>query len=261
VATNSWLLKVSNIVAFVLTVIINSIAGATTLIGGVNTADVSNAHQTLITPAGYTFAIWGIIYFLLGVFVVYQALPSQKEKDFQKRIGWLFVLSSIFNMVWIFCWQYLYLAVSVAVIFLLLISLIAIYLRLNSGKSTANLYEKLAVKLPFSVYLGWITIATIADVAVTLVSLQWNGFGIAAETWAILIIMIALLITLIMIATRRDIGYGLVIIWALVGITANQMGYPTIVTTLEASIAIIVIALAAMILITRFWRRPQLPKT
>jgi hypothetical protein len=257
---NSWLLKASNVVAFVLTVIINSIAGSTTILGGVNTADISNAHLTLITPAGYTFAIWGVIYFLLGVFVVYQALPSQKGKDFQQKIGWLFVISSILNIAWIFCWQYKQLAISVVLIFLLLISLIAIYLRLNIGRSAVQIRERLAVHLPFSVYLGWITIATIADVAVTLVSAQWNGFGIAAETWALLIIVIALLITLVVIATRKDIGYSLVIIWALVGIAEKQTAHPTIVMTLEASIAIIAIALVVMILFSRLWHRPKSPK-
>jgi tryptophan-rich sensory protein len=106
VATDSWLLKASNLAAFILTLVINGVAGSTKLIGGVNTAEVSDAYPTLITPAGYTFAIWGVIYLLLGIFVVYQALPSQKGKDFQRKIGWLFVVSSIMNIAWIFCWQY-----------------------------------------------------------------------------------------------------------------------------------------------------------
>ena len=246
-----------NIVAFIITVIINSIAGSTTILGGVNTAEISDTNPTLITPAGYTFAIWGVIYVLLGVFVIYQALQSQKGKDFQHKIGWLFVISSILNIAWIFCWQYQQLAISVVLIFLLLISLIAIYLRLNVGRGAVPMRERLAVHLPFSVYLGWITIATIADVAVTLVSLSWDGLGIAAETWALLIIAIALLIGLIVVVTRKDIGYGLVIIWALAGIAVKQMQYPLILLTLEISIIIIAIALVGMILISRLWHRPK----
>ena len=213
--TNSVLLKWSNIIAFVATVIINGLAGSTTLIGGVNTAEISDANPTLITPAGYVFSIWGIIYILLAIFVIYQALPSQKEKEYTKKIGWLFVLSSTANIVWIFLWQYQILSASVILIFLLLATLIAIYLRLNIGKSTASLREKLAVHAPFSVYLGWITIASIANVAVFLVSEKWDGFGISPETWATLIIIVALAITLLVLATRRDIAYGLVIAWAL----------------------------------------------
>lgn len=251
VTNNSVLLRWSNIVAFVLTVIVNSLAGSTTLLGGVNTAEISDSNPTLITPAGYVFSIWGIIYVLLGVFVIFQALPSQKEKGYTKKIGWLFVLSSVLNIVWLFLWQFEILSVSVVLMFLLLATLIAIYLRLNIGKSAVSLREKLAVHLPFSVYLGWITIASIANVSVFLVSENWDGFGIGAETWATLIIIVALVITLLVLATRRDIAYGLVIIWALIGIAVNQSGNQSIVTLTEASAIIILLALAAAVLLSR----------
>ena len=251
-ATNNLIVvKLSNIIAFVATVIINGLAGSTTLIGGVNTAEISDANPTLITPAGYVFSIWGIIYILLAIFVIYQALPSQKEKEYTKKIGWLFVLSSTANIVWIFLWQYQILSASVILIFLLLATLIAIYLRLNIGKSTASLREKLAVHAPFSVYLGWITIASIANVAVFLVSEKWDGFGISPETWATLIIIVALAITLLVLATRRDIAYGLVIAWALTGIAVNQSGNQNVVTLTEASAIIVLLALAAVVLLGR----------
>ena len=255
VANNPVLLKWSNIVAFVLTVIVNSLAGSTTLLGGVNTAEISDSNPTLITPAGYVFSIWGIIYFLLGVFVIFQALPSQKEKEYTKKIGWLFVLSSVLNIVWLFLWQYEILSVSVVLMFLLLGTLIAIYLRLKIGKSAVNLREKMAMHVPFSVYLGWISIASIANVAVFLVSEKWDGFGINPETWATLIIIIALVITLLVLATRRDIAYGLVIIWALIGIALKQSGNQNIVTLTEASAIIVLLALAATIPLSRLKRR------
>jgi len=241
----------SNIVAFVLTVIVNSLAGSTKLIGGVTTAQISDANPTLITPAGYVFSIWGIIYFLLGVFVVFQALPSQKGKEYTKKIGWLFVLSSIINIVWLFFWQYNFLSLSVTLMFLLLISLILIYTRLGIGKTQAKLVEKLATRLPFSIYLGWITIASIANVSVTLVSVGWDGFGISAETWATLIVIVTLVITLLALATRKDLGYGLVIVWALIGIAVKQSGNQNIFTLLEASIIIILLAMAATLLVSR----------
>jgi benzodiazapine receptor len=139
--------------------------------------------------------------------------------------------------------------------FLLLATLISIYLRLNIGKSTASLREKLAVHVPFSVYLGWITIASIANVAVTLVSVNWDGFGINPETWAALIIIIALLITILVIATRKDVAYGLVIIWALVGIAVKQSGNQNIVIITEISAIIVAVALAAVILLASLKRR------
>ena len=191
-AKGSDLLRTSNILAFVLMIIVNGLAGSTTLLGGRTTAAVSDANPTLITPAGYVFAIWGVIYVLLGAFVIYQSLPNERMRHFQQRIGWLFVLSSALNISWIISWQYNYLIASVIIIFLLLATLILIYIRLNSGRAKIRTGEKLAVHLPFSIYLGWITIASIADVSVTLVSLNWNGLGISPETWAVLIIMIAL---------------------------------------------------------------------
>ena len=255
VANNPVLIKWSNIIAFALTVIVNSLAGSTTLIGGVNTAQISDSNPTLITPAGYVFAIWGIIYVLLGVFVIFQALPSQKEKEYTKKIGWLFVLSSIINIAWLFLWQYKFLSLSVVLMFLLLSTLILIYLRIGIGKSQVPFHEKLAVHMPFSVYLGWITIASIANVSVTLVSLNWNGFGISQEIWASFIIIVALVITLLMLATRRDIAYGLVIVWALIGIAVKQSGNQNIVMLTEASAIIVLLALAATILLGKFKRR------
>jgi len=255
VAESSSPTKWINILAFVLTVIVNSIAGSTTILGRKLTAEISDANPTLITPAGYVFSIWGIIYILLGSFVVFQALPSQQGKGFQKSVGWLFVLSSIANIVWLFLWQFEYLSFSVVVIFLLLATLILIYLRLNIGKSAVSLREKLAVHVPFSIYLGWITIASIANVSVFLVSENWDGFGIGAETWATLIIVVALILTVLVLATRKDIAYSLVIIWALVGIAVKQSGNQNIVTLTEASAIIVLVALAATILLSKLKRK------
>jgi benzodiazapine receptor len=253
-AVGSVFLKWINMVAFALTVVVNGLAGSTTILGGKLTAEVSDANPTLITPAGYVFSIWGVIYILLGIFVVFQALPSQKGKDYQGKISWLFVSSCLLNIAWLFLWQFEYLILSVVLMFLLLATLIAIYLRLDIGKSTASLGEKLAVHVPFSVYLGWITIASIANVAVTLVSTGWDGFGISQEIWAALIIVIAVLITLLVIAKRKDLAYGLVIIWALLGIGVKQSANQNIVTATEISAVIIVIALALSILISKFAR-------
>ena len=250
-AYNPVLLKWSNIIAFVFTVIVNSLAGSTTLIGGVNTAQISDLNLTLITPAGYVFSIWGIIYVLLGVFVIFQALPSQKEKEYTKKVGWLFVLSSIINIAWLFLWQFEYLIFSVALIFMLLATLIAIYLRLDIGKSKVELREKIAVHLPFSTYLGWITIASIANVATALVSINWNGLGINPETWASLIVIIALLLSLIVLATRKDVVYGLVIVWAFIGISVAQKANQNIVTLTQISAIIVFIALVVTIIINK----------
>jgi benzodiazapine receptor len=232
-------------------VLVNGLAGGTTIIGGRSTAQISDANPTLVTPAGYVFSIWSIIYILLGIFVVYQALPTQKGRDFHEKIGWLFVLSCLFNIVWLFLWQFEYLSLSVIVMFLILATLIAIYLRLNIGKSAVSARERLAVHLPFSVYLGWITIASIANVATTLVSLGWDGFGISQETWAVLVLIVALLITLIVVATRRDIAYGLVIIWAFIGIAVKQSANQNISALAETGAIVVALVLFLSVIFTR----------
>jgi len=250
---NVALLQGANVIAFITTILINALAN-TSVLNGKTTGEISDLYPTLVTPAGYVFSIWGLIYVLLFVFVVFQALPRQKQKAFQKEVGVLFVLSSVFNVVWLFLWQYGYITLSVLPMFALLATLIATYLRLNIGKSNVSLKEKLSVHLPFSVYLGWITVASIADVAAALVSINWGGFGLSDVTWAIVVIVIALIVTLLVIFTRRDIAYCLVLVWALVGIAVKQSGNQNIVTTTEVSAVIIVISLVLSILVSRFRR-------
>ncbi|MEJ2126267.1 MAG: tryptophan-rich sensory protein [Candidatus Bathyarchaeota archaeon] len=240
-------MRIANPIAFIATIIVNGLAGSTTLLGGQDTAAISDANFTLITPAGYVFAIWGIIYTLLGIFVIYQALPSQKGKEYQNKIGWLFVLSSIINIVWLFLWQYEYLIFSVPLMFMLLATLILIYTRLGIGISNPDLKEKIAIQLPFSTYLGWITIASIANVATTMVSISWEGFGISAENWASVIIIIALLLASIVIITRKDIAYTLVIAWAFVGISVAQTNQNIVMLT-QISAVVVLILLTATIL-------------
>ena len=247
-------LQLGNAAAFAAVIVVNSLAGGSTLIGGRNTADVSAAFPTLITPAGFTFSIWGIIYALLAAFIIFQFLPMHRRDGFIRQVSYFFILSSLFNIAWLFLWQYEYILASVPLIFALLVTLIIVYLRLNVGKSGASRGEKLWVHLPFSVYLGWITIASIADVSSALVSVNWNGLGIAQATWAQLVVVVASGITLLVLGTRRDPAYGLVVVWALIGITANQLGHPEVVLVTEIS-AMVVSAVTVVLFFVLIRRR------
>lgn len=251
--SNSKFLQVANIGSFLLTVIVNILANALPL-NGRTTGEISDMYSSLIAPANYVFSIWGVIYALLLVFIVYQALPKNREKTFLSRIGYFFVLSNIVNVIWIFLWHYDLITISLIPMFLLLGSLIAIYLRLQIGKTNVPLKERLCVHLPFSVYLGWITVAPIANFASALVSINWDGWGITDVNWAMIVIIIALIITLAVIFTRKDIAYSLVIIWALVGIVVKQIENQTIVMTASASAVIIAIALI-LALVSSYLRR------
>ena len=243
-----------NIVAFIVTVAVNGLAGSTTLLGGVTSADVSDMYPTLVTPAGFTFSIWGVIYTLLALFVVYQAFPKNRDKPFLGQIGVLFGLSSVCNVCWLFLWHYDLITYSLVLMLALLASLILIYRRLNIGKAAVSLKEMALVHLPFSVYLGWISIATIANVSVALTAVSWDGWGIPDATWAVVIVGVALVLTLAMLATRKDVAFSLVVFWALVGILSKQSDFQNIVLAAEVCIAIILLAIVAVVLVSRLKR-------
>lgn len=234
-------IQFGNLIAFLGTVTVNALSVILPL-GGKTPSEISDSYPNLFTPAGYVFSIWSVIYILLFLFSVYQALQSQKDRSFLKKLSIYFLLSCMANITWIFLWHYEYIVLSVVPMFALLGSLIMIYLRLDIGRSQqVSREEKLYVHLPFSVYLGWITVATIANIAAALVSIGWNGFGISDITWTMMMIVIATLLTDTIILTRRDIGYGLVIIWALGGIIFKQIQIVEIVSTAAlGSLAIII---------------------
>lgn len=233
--------RVANAAAFIVMLATNLVA----LLGGINgktTAQISDAYPSMFTPAGYVFSIWSVIYLLLLVFVVYQFLPSNEDKSYLDKIGYLFVLSCAANVIWLFLWHYEMIVPSVALMAILLVSLVLIYLRLDIGRAKVSRRQKLAVQVPFSVYLGWITVATISDVASALVSLSWGGFGIPEALWADIMIVAALIIALVMIATRRDIPYALVIAWAAAGIYVKQGAEESIAIVSGGSTIVILIA-------------------
>jgi len=236
-------LQIINIIGFIAVVAVNILANALP-INGMTTAELSDSYPNLFVPAGYVFAIWGVIYLLLLAFTVYQASPNRREAQFLGKIGYLFGISCAANVVWIFLWHYELVFLSLVFMFALLGSLILIYLRLDIGRGKPLREERLYVHLPFSIYLGWITVAPIANVVAALVSINWDGFGLGDVTWTIVMISVAVILTLLNIQTRFDIGYTLVIIWALGGIIVKQMAIQSIVMTAGLGIIGIVAFLA-----------------
>jgi hypothetical protein len=172
-------------------------------------------------PAGYVFAIWGLIYLALIAYGIYQALPAQRDDPRLRRIAAPFIVGSLANMVWLFLWHYLQFPGTLVAMLVLLVSLIDIYLQLNDSKHIVSKAEKWLVHLPFSIYLGWITVATIANVTDLLSYLQWSGWGLKPEIWMVIILVAVLIISSLMNFTRRDIAYSAVILWALAGIGAK----------------------------------------
>jgi hypothetical protein len=215
-----------NFIGFLAVVIVNALAVLLPL-NNRTTQELSDKYPNLFVPAGLTFSIWGIIYLLLLVFIIYQFIvafrKSSLERDIFKKIGILFFISCIFNVAWIFAWHYEIVWLSLIVMALLLISLVSIYVRLGTGKPGIRNSEKIMVNIPFSVYLGWITIATIANVTTFLVNINWNKFGIDGQLWTVIVIAVGVIITLATLFSRNDIFYSIVVIWALVGILLKRI--------------------------------------
>lgn len=236
-----------NVLMTLVVLTVNALANILPL-NGQNTGAISDRFKVFFVPAGYVFAIWGVIYVGLIAFTVYQALPAQRGNSRLRGIGYLYALGCLANSVWIFMWHYNWFTLSVFVMFVLLLSLLAIYLVLDIGKAKVRSVERWCVDIVFSVYLGWITVATIANVTDALDNLHWSGWGIAPEVWAAIMLAVALLITIAMLVTRRDVAYALVIIWATIGIAVKQSGTALVANSAWVVVAVIVLALAAALL-------------
>ena len=242
--------QIVNVVAVVLTIAVNGLA-STTLLNGKTTGQVSDGIPALFTPAGYVFSIWGLIYLGLLAFAVYQALPSQRENPRLRSVGYIFALSCLANMAWLVFWQYEILPVTIVLMLVLLGSLIAIYLRLDVNRTRVPAGERWAVHVPFSIYLGWITVATIANAAALLYRLGWTegGLGISGVAWTVSVLVVAVAIAAAMSLTRGDVAYLLVLVWAFAGIAVKQTGAPTVVIAAwAAAAAVVVLAVAGFAL-------------
>lgn len=220
--------QIANLVSVIIALTVNILA-STLPLNGQNTGDISDRFQVYFVPAGYVFAIWGIIYIGWIAFTIFQFRASQKESPRLRRLGYLFAISNLANAAWLFAWHYNLFGISVLIMLSLLGLLLASYLRLNINRSSAKGAEWWSVDLPFSIYLGWITVATVANVTDWLYLVNWSGFGISAPVWAVIMLAVASVLGFGMAITRRDTGYLLVLVWAFAGIAVKQT--PMLVVT------------------------------
>ncbi len=245
---------VVNLIGFVGTIVVNALS-TTIPLGGKTPGELSDLYPNLFVPAGLTFSIWGVIYLLLAIYVVYGfviARRSDSTESAMESIGPLFLVTSLANMGWIFAWQYEILPLSLVVMVVLLATLVTIYLRLRNRSSRPR--ERYLVHLPFSVYLGWISVATIANVTALLVAYHWSRFGLGETFWAVVMIIIACLLALLMTLRRTDIFYALVVDWALVGILikrTSQNVQPNQAVVITTAIALALVSAAILVQIGR----------
>jgi hypothetical protein len=249
---NKIVRQVVNILALAGMITVNVLANALP-INGQNSGEISDRFPVRFTPAGYVFSIWGLIYLVLTAFVIYQALPAQRENRLVNRIGWLFALSCVLNASWLFAWHYNQFPLSMLVMLGLLGSLIAIYARIRSVEPVER-RDHWLVRVPFSIYLGWITVATVANACIVLYNAGWGGLGVSAEVWTVVLLVIGLAITAFISLRLGDAAYGLVILWAYIGIVVKQND-----ALLVAVAAGIGAAIAALLVAAAYFRsRPRL---
>lgn len=245
-ATGSDLVRqIAVILATVIAITVNILANALP-INGRNTGAISDMFPVFFTPAGYVFAIWGVIYIGWIAYTVYQALPSQRANPRLRSIGWLYVIGALANAGWIFCWHYLQFTGTLILMVVLLLSLILIYLRLAPGRSHAPRAERYTTDLTFSVYLGWITVATVANVTDWLFWLGWNGGFVNPQLWALLMMVVATVLGFAFLRRYADIAYSIVLIWSLVGIAVRQAPGSMLVAAGALVLAVVLVIGAAL---------------
>jgi len=242
--------QISVIVTILATIFINGLANALPL-NGLQTGQISDRFQVYFVPAGYVFSIWGLIYLGLIVYAVFQALPAQRENPRLRATGWWISLSGLTNIAWIFLWHYEQFPLTLVAMLALLATLIITYLRLGTGRTPASLAERLAARLPFSIYLGWITVATVANVTSLLDYLQWDGFGLSPELWMGIVLSAVAVIAVLMNFTRRDLAYAMVLLWALAGIAVKHAGVAAVVSPTWFTFAVVAFTLPAAYIICR----------
>lgn len=236
--------------AFIAMVVINGLANILP-IAGIKTGEVSDSYPNLFAPSGFTFSIWGVIYSLLILYTIYQLGVISIKKSTLKtekidEINKYFLASSFLNIVWIFAWHYRQIGLST----LLIIAILYCLIRINQLANQPNLTkaEHWLIKVPFGVYFGWITVATIANITTWLVDLGWGGFGLSEGFWTVAILIIGAIITMVTMFRNSNWAYGAVVVWAYIGILAKHLStegwngeWPFVLASLYITIPVLIV--------------------
>jgi translocator protein len=241
--SSDTLAQIAVIVSFVFAIVMNTLAVVLPLFGR-STKEISDSFPSFFTPAGYVFSIWSVLYLTQLAFTVYQALPAQASNPRIRAVRYPFVAACLFNGIWIIAWHGLIVPLSMILMLGLLSSLILAYNRLEIGLTPdLNNTDRWLVRLPFSLYLGWITVATVANAVSLLLNLGWNGFGISGAVWTAILVLIAASFGVAFSLSRRDVGYNMVLLWAFGGIYVAQSTNNIIIASLVFGALLILAAI------------------
>jgi hypothetical protein len=199
-------------------------------LNGINVGQLSNTAfaAVQIIPANYAFAIWGLIYLGLISLAIYQLQSAQRQNPTLQRGGYLLVFASVAQCAWIYFFLARLFPLSVIAMLGVLLPLIGLYQRLGIGQQRVSRQEQWFIHIPISIYLGWITVATVVNVAIALYSINWNGWGITPPVWTVIMMIVSTAIASLVYIQRHDVAYTLVIVWALVAISIRQIDIPLI---------------------------------
>jgi len=212
---------------------------------GLSIGAISNKFfgDILITPANYAFAVWGIIYLGMISLGIYQVLPAQRNNPLFRQIGYKIAIASLAQIVWVACFLYRQYSLSFFAMLGILLPLIGAYLCLPFPRIAG--LQKWLVRTPISIYLSWITLATILNGAIALQSSEWSGWGINTEAWTIIMLLIAAFITHLVTIPRLDFPYAMVFIWGLIAIAIRNSDRLIISgTAIGLSLALIILLLS-----------------
>lgn len=198
-------------------------------LNGKTTEELSGKHPVLITPAGYAFSIWSLIYALLIGFAIYQATRAGRRKEIASSIGPWFLISCLLNIGWLFLWHYEFVTSSGFAMIALLLSLLVVYRRVRAAVPIPALGERIFVLLPFSIYVGWISVATIVNISIVLDNAGWDGFGLSDMAWAVIMLAAASLLALAKGWIYLDPFYMLVFVWAFIAIAIKQESHQPVI--------------------------------
>jgi hypothetical protein len=228
-----------NTVGLAVALVLNGLANALPL-NGRGTGELSDLYPNLFVPAGLTFAVWGVIYLWLMAFVGYgfALIGDERGRNPLALIGPWFLVNCLANAAWIVAWHWLQVVLALALMGVILGSLIAMYLRLGVGAAPAPAKDRWLVHAPVSLYMGWITVATIANITALAVDLGAPAFGGLPAALTVAVMAAALLITARMLQARRDVVFALVVSWAFLGIYLKRSGAPEEGSGLVAGFAV-----------------------
>ena len=232
--------QIITILVTLFTITLNGLAN-TIPFNGQGTGEISDKFSVMFVPAGYVFSIWGLIYIGLIMFTVFQALNSQGNNSLIDKIAPAYWIANIGNVIWLFLWHWEYFPLTLLAMLTILGSLIALYLHFGKTRTPLTSSEVWFVKVPFSIYLGWISVATIANFSQVLFFVGWNGFGLSPDIWTAIMLAVATVLGFLMLTREKDYAYAAVLVWAFIGITSKQADNLTVFSAAWAATALIIL--------------------